>query len=140
MFKMGQEIPEMTVRICPTLADAKSEATIAEHLAQQPYRRGAIGPLRHPKCHSLSVAVVPLAQEPSISAYVAWALVFNPRGPHRMKEYVLSGEVPVSVAKTPIRFYVARFRDETKQWYQGWVELPDEPYILKYLEYRQRAR
>lgn len=140
MFKLGQELPPMLVRVCPTLADAKSDSDLARQLALEPYRKGAFSTLRHPNCKFMDLAVIPMREEFSIQASNVWALAHDPSSSDYVSDRDGKSRIPVSARRSATRYYLAKYTANGADWYQGWVELPDEPYVLKYLEHRQRAR
>lgn len=139
MFKLGQELPEMAVRVCPSKKDAEAEAAKSRDLAARPAQKGVFSTSRHIACETVSAIVIPESNEPAISPYVAWSITFDPESPHKIKNYHSGGDIPTSFRHQQVSFYKAKFRDSSGKWYVGWVEIPDEPYMLKYLEARKRA-
>jgi hypothetical protein len=142
VFKPGQQIPMMGARICPTLESARHDANLAWRWGKEAYTEGVLDTKRNGECELVYVRVTTLKQEPSITPHVAWALKFDERGSETVEapDITPSLRIKVAPARQRVAWYYSRFVTTTGHAFYGWVELPDEPYILKYLEHRKRAR
>lgn len=142
MFRLGQEIPRALVRACATAERATKEA----NLAWQQARDGAPQPAenysrdRNQECGTVFAVIQPLRFENSIKPFIAWSITHDPSSAKSLEFQSKRERIPVSFQRQTVRYYYGRMKDDNGEWYLGWVELPDQPYTLKYLEHRQRAR
>jgi hypothetical protein len=137
-FPLGEALPQMLLRVCPTLATAMEEANIAQRKGRQ-----AMGPpgevlMRNPSCYLDYLIVTPLRTEPAINPYMAWGIRFDPSSTETVKAPALGSDhrVPVSGEKATMRIYYAAFTSSADDNLLGWVEIPDHPYMIEYLKVR----
>ncbi len=134
-FPLGTELPESLVRACPTLEDAQLEAIEARQQAQLPEVSGPFF-ARNAQCHLLFAAVTPFREEAAIGPFLGWNISYDPSGRNSVGAPFL-GEgvrIQVSARKQQVRYYFGNFITNKGERFSGWVELPDDPYMLNYLQ------
>ena len=80
--------------------------------------------------------MVPAAREATIPAFETWTMAYD-----RDSENLTSAErggvtyrISVAIRKQPVAYYVGQLTLRDGHTFQGWIELPDEPYLAKYLQ------
>jgi hypothetical protein len=148
------ELPTMVLKVCPKLEDARAQADLSSQFAK------AVGPMViEPRyvwkgCNSLPVIARLRSREESIEPLVTWAVTYDPNSSTTVdaRHAGIPHKVPYALRKQRVTFFVADFMvpadadddrigpEDRGKWFTGWVEVPDEPYLSKYLEAERRNR
>ena len=135
-ISLNKDLPQMMVRVCPTLEDAQQEASLAKKIGKEPYREGALSKLRNQECRLVYASVTPLREETSIQPFSTWAIKFDEQGSEtvRAPAFGANTKIKISLQKSQVHYYFANFDTSSGQSASGWVEIPEEPYIFAFLE------
>jgi hypothetical protein len=140
MFKLGQELPFMLVRVCKNLEDAKAEAKRASSLGSEDSNKELrFGDLRHADCRTVYAWITPRRPEDAIQPIFAWVPVYDPAASDRA-EGPTGETIPIRAGKQRVRYYSGEFRLRTGQTLRGVIEIADEPYALKYLQRKEAGQ
>lgn len=144
LVTLKELIPPMLVRVCWTFDAAVGQAKLSRlHAQESTYRSDKTKDFEHSNCVVLNVPLRVDAIETRIHPFIGWAPTYDPSSsktvPTIVGERSTRVEIPFTVSKTPITYYRATilYRDELKD---PWVELPPEPYVLKYFQLRGRPQ
>jgi hypothetical protein len=137
-FPLGQQLPQMHLKICPDLASAKKQANSDWEFAKTGWdyneerrRDNATG------CAWKIVPVTPLSLETAIRDFDAWGRVYSPNANSgfgaETDRPAPDTRVPVEMQRERVRWYVALVHWSNAQPSRRWVEIPDRPYPLAFL-------
>lgn len=144
----GAELPTMVLKVCPKLEDAKNQADMSFQFAK------VQGPVViEPRflwqgCFTLPVILRLRSQEEAIRPFETWVVSYdaNSSTTFDAKHAGVTYKVPYTIRKQRVRYFVAEFmvpldaddarigQDDRGKWFPGWVEMPDDPYLSKYLQ------
>jgi hypothetical protein len=132
----GRSLPRMLVRICPTLEDAKLDASTGLAGGKQDFREEFIAGERNEDCDFSPIEVTPLRRETAIASYRGWSITYDPQGNVTIPARFHLPETPIRIAERlqVISYWYARLKLMNGKEVEGWVELPERPYILEYLK------
>jgi hypothetical protein len=138
---VNKEIPQMLVRLCPTLSEAQTEASIAHRLGQGPMPQSEQLFQRNNNCHLDYATVTPLREETDIQPFSAWTINYDENSPDSVRAPSLSStaRIKVSARRGQVRYYYSTFITSEGERLSGWAEIPDSPYILVYLNEQKKA-
>lgn len=142
LVSLNSEIPMMGFRVCPTLSDAKQDANLAWSLGKKEYQEGSLNSLRHKECDLVFATVTPIKEETSIRPFSTWTLSYDESSPDSLKAPSIGPNASVKVAPAlqRVRFFYSRFQTSNGKTFYGWVEIPEEPYLVKYLAEKKRLQ
>ena len=138
LVKLNAELGQMVFTVCPTLQSAKAQAAMSRDWGQTTYDRATAAAHLHDKCLRLKATVVPAAREPRIPAFETWTMAYD-RDSQSLTSAARGGvtyRVGVSIRKQPVAWYVGELTLDDGHTFRGWIEIPAEPYLAKYLEDR----
>jgi hypothetical protein len=145
------ELPTMVMKVCPKLEDAKSQADLSAQFAkaQAPV---AIEPrYLWQGCSAIPIIARLRTEEPSIKPFETWAVTYDPKSTTFIdaKHAGATHKVPYSIRRQRVKYFSGEFiippdvddtrihADDRGKWYAGWIEVPDEPYLSKFLQSRK---
>jgi len=142
LVRLGVEMPPMELNICPTLAAATAQAALSREFGKQDHRSADQLPYIYHQCGRMEIAVRPRYVESSISPFETWVIAFK-KASDKTFEITYGGDgtgyarrkviVPWVIEQQIVRYYRASYRHPNGNWYTAWVEVPDEPVLLKLL-------
>lgn len=128
------ELPEMLFKLCPTLAAARGQAALSLLYSKLDHESANALEFIHEDCGSMDVVVRPSHIEQSIPPFETWAIAYEKGSTKSFQARYQDRAVtiPYSIRRQRSQFWYANFRHPNGKWYRGWVEIPDEPYLLKW--------
>jgi hypothetical protein len=141
LVKLNAALGEMVFTVCPTLESARAQAEMSRAWGRSAYDRATAATHLHDKCLRVKATVVPSAIERSIPAFETWTMAYD-RNSQNITSVAHGGAVyrfGVTIRKQPAAFYVGQLRLAGGDTFQGWIEIPNEPYLSKYLEEKHRS-
>jgi hypothetical protein len=144
------ELPAMILKVCLTLERARSQADLSFEFAQVPQPARIEPRFIEDGCTSLPVVARLRSVETSITPFETWAVTYDPGSPRLVdaRHAGVTYKVPVALRKQTVRYFAADLMvpvdaederigpEDRGKWFGGWVEVPDSPYLSKYLEVR----
>ena len=135
--------PIMPLKLCPTLAAAQQQAKASQKLAKEQAGLDKYEATIQEVC-DLAVGAIHLQyEEQSISPFVTWAHEVMANGEYTFEVVPFDGvahEVKLGLSLQRVRYYRANYRDVNHKWFAVWVELPDSPTIMRYLQHLNQRR
>lgn len=141
LVKLNAELGEMVFTVCPTLESARAQAEMSRAWGQSVYDRATAATHLHDKCLRVKATVVPSTVEQTIPAFETWTMAYDRDSPN-VTSVARGGvvhQVGVAIRKQPVAFYVGQLTLAGGDTFQGWIEIPNEPYLTKYLEEKSRG-
>ncbi len=136
LIQLNTELGQMVFTVCPTLQSAQAQAMMSREWGLAAYDRTTAAAHLHDKCLRVKATVVPAAREAAIQPFETWTMAYD-----RDSENLTSAErggvaykVGVAIRKQPVAYYVGWLTLRDGHTFQGWIEIPDEPYLAKYLQ------
>jgi hypothetical protein len=136
LIELNTELGQMVVTACPTLQSAHAQAALSRAWGLAAYDRATASEHLYDKCLRVKATVVPAAREAAIPGFETWTMAYD-----RDSESLTSAErggvtyrIGVAIRKQPVSYYVGQLTLRDGHTFQGWIELPDEPYLAKYLQ------
>jgi hypothetical protein len=136
LIRLNQELGEMVFTVCPTLQSAQAQAALSRAWGLAAYDRTTASAHLHEKCVRAKATVVPAAREATIPAFETWTMAYD-----RHSQSLTSAEsggityrIGVAIRRQPVAYYVGQLTLRGGHTFQGWIEIPDEPYLAKYLQ------
>lgn len=134
LVSLSAPTPPIYLRICWTLEAAVAQAKLAKEHAKSQNSYRFVAAFEHPQCEYLNVSVWADGVEQKIEPFLGWAIVYDPAGTKTVTT-LLGGrrvDIPAAMVKDTVTYYYGRVSSEQKIK-PAWLELPREPYVLKYL-------
>lgn len=136
---LNAELGQMVVTVCPTLESAQAQAALSRAWGATSYNRSTATEHLHDKCLRVKATVVPSAREDTIPSLETWTMAYD-----RDSDTLTSAErqgvtyrIGVAIRKQSVGYYVGQLTLNDGHTFQGWIEIPDEPYLAKYLQDRK---
>ncbi|HKU95082.1 MAG TPA: hypothetical protein VJR58_07400 [Vineibacter sp.] len=133
---LNAELGQMVVTVCPTLESAQAQAALSRSWGTTAYDRSTAADHLHDKCLRVKATVVPSAREDTIAAFETWTMAYD-----RDSQTLTSAEregvtyrIGVAIRKQTVAYYVGQLTLNDGSTFQGWIEIPNEPYLAKYLQ------
>jgi hypothetical protein len=134
----GSWLPRMPALACGSLENARKQATLSHRHGRQSLNVNERRPI-HAPCHAISAKLFIVGQETLILPFASWEPSFDP-DPKAAKLPVETDsgeiiEIGYKVIRQTVRYYNANYEHRDGKVYGVYVELPDEPLVVKYLEW-----
>ncbi len=136
LVQLNAELGQMVFTVCPTLQSAQSQAALSRAWGMSAYDRATASEHLFDKCLRVKATVVPSAREASIPAFETWTMAYD-RDSQTMTSVERAGithRFGVAIRKQAVAYYVGALTLADGNTFQGWIEIPDEPYLAKYLQ------
>jgi hypothetical protein len=136
LVPLNVELGQMVFTVCPTLQSARAQAAMSRAWGTMAYDRDTAPEHLYDKCLRVKATVVPAAREASIPSFETWTMAYD-RNSRRLTSAARDGvvySVGVAIRKQPVAYYVGRLTLTDGATFEGWIEIPDEPYLAKYLQ------
>jgi hypothetical protein len=135
LVRLNTELGQMVFTVCPSLQAAQAQAAMSREWGTMVYDRATASQHLHDKCLRLKATVVPAARESAIPAFETWTMAYD-RDSQSMTSAERGGityRIGIAIRKQPVAYYVGQLTRADGDTFQGWIEIPDEPYLAKYL-------
>ena len=139
LIQLNTELGQMVFTVCPTLQSARAQAALSREWGLAAYDRTTASAHLHDKCLRVKATVVPAALEVTIPAFETWTMAYD-RDSGNLTSAERGGvtyKISVAIRKQPVAYYVGQLTLHDGHTFQGWIEIPDEPYLAKYLQEKQ---
>lgn len=129
----------MVFTVCPTLQSAQAQADMSRAWGLAVYDRNSASAHLHDKCMRVKATVVPAAREATIPAFETWTMAYD-RDSLTLTSASRGGvtyRIGVAIRKQRVAYYVGQLTLSDGHTFRAWIEIPDEPYLVKYLREQQ---
>jgi hypothetical protein len=136
LVRLNADLGQMVFTVCPTLKAAQAQAAMSRDWGMTAYDRATAPEHLHDKCLRLKATVVPTAREATIATFETWTMAYD-RDSQSLTSAAHDGvthRIGIAIRKQPVAWYVGRLTLTDGHTFQGWIEIPDEPYLAKYLQ------
>lgn len=139
VFQLGETLPHMAMKFCWTLAAAEAQASLSRDISSLAVYNDEMDKAVE-GCEISVATITPLRREGQILPFVGWVPVYSDAGRHLAATVLKDGTfVPFTVEKRTLSYYLSTIYTAKGPFFI-WAELPDEPYVLKYLREREKER
>jgi hypothetical protein len=141
LVKLNAQLGEMVFTVCPTLESARAQAEMSRAWGQSTYDRATAATHLYEKCLRVKATVVPSAVEHAIPAFETWTMAYD-RDSRDVTSAARDGvvyRIGVAIRKQPVTYYVGQLTLAGGDTFQGWIEIPNEPYLAKYLAEKRQG-
>lgn len=136
LVPLNAELGQMVVTVCPTLQTAEAQAAMSRAWGTAAYDRATASEHLHDKCLRVKATVVPSAREAAIPSFETWTMAYDRDSQTRTNaaRNGVSYSIGVAIRKQTVAYYVGQLTLNDGHSFEGWIEIPDEPYLAKYLQ------
>lgn len=139
LVRLNAELGQMMFTVCPTLESAQAQAALSRAWGQAPYDRTGAASHLHDQCLRVKATVVPTGREDTIGGFETWTMAYDRDSPSITSAGSggIAYRIGVAIRKQPVAWYAGQLTLGDGHTFRGWIEIPDEPYLAKYLQDRQ---